>query len=223
VGQRAASEAGHIANTNVGRKPRTTKKSDDEIYKTQFQVTVNWFNNRTHFYNQIIMKLKLLIESTCIFSVLIGSCNHTEKPLTHEEKEQIKSEVISSIEIHVKDIIKQDYPEVMKFYFKDDYILFGDGNYWGDYKTVDDIWGKWLPRWKQISKWELKNHKVHVFSRDAAIDYVEWIHERVEEDGDTTKAYGFWVWGMQRFPDGWKSVNAAIDHTYTAGPNVKQN
>jgi len=167
------------------------------------------------------MKLKIKITAICICSVLIASCNDSEKTLTQEEKEQIKTEVINSIENHVKDIVNQDYDEVMKFYVKDDYILFGDGAYWGDYKTVDDIWGTWLPRWKKITKWELKNHKVHVFSRDAAIDYVEWTHERTEENGDTTKAYGFWVWGLQSYPEGWKSVNAAIDHIYTAGPNAK--
>lgn len=81
----------------------------------------------------------------------------------------------------------------MNYYVNEDYIVFGDGKYWGDYNTVDDIWGSALPAWKAIMKWELKNHKVHVFSREAAIDYVEWEHERIEEKGDTTKAFGFWV------------------------------
>lgn len=167
------------------------------------------------------MKLHALIPVICIFSIIIVSCNHTDKQLTGQEIKQIETEVIRSIENHVQDIINQDYDEVMKFYMKDDYILFGDGNYWGDYETVDDIWGTWLPRWEKITKWELKNHKVHVFSKDAAIDYVEWIHERIEEDGDTTKAYGSWAWGMQKFPEGWKSIGAMIDHRYTAGPNAK--
>lgn len=157
-----------------------------------------------------------------IIIVMIISCNQSERPLTSKEKEQIKTEVIASIEKHVHDIIRQDYNEVMKFYVKEDYFVFGNGTYWGDYSTVDDIWKTWLPKWKAITKWDLKNHKVHVFSKNAAIDFVEWDHERIEEDGDTTKAYGFWVWGMQRFPEGWKSVNAAIDHRYTAGPNAEK-
>jgi hypothetical protein len=161
-----------------------------------------------------------LFLTTCTCIVVMVSCNQTEKPLSEDEKEQIKVEVIASIEKHVEDIISQDYNEVMKFYVKENYILFGDGNYWGDYTTVDNIWGTWLPKWKEITLWNLKNHKVHVFSRDAAIDYVEWEHERIEENGDTTKAYGSWAWGMQRYQEGWKSVSAAIDHRYTAGPNA---
>jgi ketosteroid isomerase-like protein len=167
------------------------------------------------------MKRSISMITSCIFSVLIVSCNHTDTPLTEEEKELIKIEVINSIENHVQDIINQDYDDVMKFYVEDDYILFGDGTYWSDYETVDDIWGTWLPRWKKITKWELKNHKVHVFSTNAAIDYVEWIHERIEEDGDTTKAYGSWAWAMQKFPEGWRSTGAMIDHRYTAGPNAE--
>lgn len=167
------------------------------------------------------MKLQGLISVISFVSILIISCNSTEKPLSQNKRELIKAEVISSIENHVQDIINQDYQEVMKFYVKDDYILFGDGTYWGDYKTVDDIWGTWLPRWKKIAKWDLKNHKVLVFSEEGAIDYVEWIHERIEENGDTTKAYGSWAWTMQKFPEGWKSVGAMIDHRYTAGPMVE--
>ncbi len=87
------------------------------------------------------MKRAISMIISCIFSVLVVSCNHTDTPLTKEEKEPIKFEVINSIENHVEDIINQDYDEVMRFYVKDDFILFGDGTYWGDYETVDEIWG----------------------------------------------------------------------------------
>lgn len=165
------------------------------------------------------MKAKTLI--LCTSTIWMASCNQTEKPITSEENEQIKTEVIASVEKHLDDIISQDYQKVMKFYEKENYVIFGDGAYWGDYTTIDDIWRTWLPRWKAITKWDLKNHKVHVFSRDGAVDFVEWEHERIEEDGDTTKAYGFLVWGMQRYPDGWRSINVAVDHRYTAGPNME--
>lgn len=158
----------------------------------------------------------------CLCAVVIFSCQQHADTFSESEKKQVETEVIASIEKHVHDIISRDYNKVMTFYVKEGYTLFGDGTYWGDYKTVDDIWGTWLPKWRAITSWELKNHKVNVFSKDAAVDYVEWEHERIEENGDTTKAYGFWVWGMQRYPDGWKSISAAIDHRYTAGPNVKK-
>ena len=168
------------------------------------------------------MRVKAIILIT--WAMLIISCNKTEEHLTPEEKEQIKTEVISSIEKHVEDIISQDYNKVMQFYNKDDYVIYGDGTYWGDYSAIDDIWKTWLPKWQAITKWTAENHKIHVYSRDAAVDIMEWDHERIEEDGDTTRAYGSFVWGMQRFPDGWKSVYMVVDHRYTAGPwpNVKK-
>lgn len=149
-----------------------------------------------------------------VFMILLVSCNSVEQPLTEEEKEKIKDEVIADIEKHVKDIVAQDYEKVMPFYVKEDYILYGDGKYWGDYETIDNIWKKALSEWKVIKKWDMKNHKVYVYSRDAAVDYVEWEHERINADGDTTRGYGSWVWGMKRFPEGWRSVSAAVDHRY---------
>ena len=168
------------------------------------------------------MKFENPLPAIVVIMITIVSCNSTEKSLTLKEKEQIKTEVISSIEKHVSDIISRDYNKVMQFYVKDDYVLFGDGNFWGDYATIDDIWKTWLPKWQIITKWSMKNHKVHVYSKNAAVDFVEWEHERIEENGDTTRAHGFWVWGMERFPEGWKSVNAAVDHRYTAGPNSEK-
>jgi hypothetical protein len=155
------------------------------------------------------------------FLILFASCNSAEKPLNSKEKEQVKSEVIASLEKHVGDIVNMDYDKVMPFYVKEDYVLFGDGKYWGDYSTIDDIWKKCFSSWKVIIKWKMKNHKVHVYSKNSAVDYVEWEHARIGENGDTAKAYGFWVWGMQRFPEGWRSVNAAVDHRYTLLPTTK--
>ena len=47
---------------------------------------------------------------------------------------------------------------------------------------------------------------------------MSWDHARIEEDGDTTKPCGSFVWGMKRFPDGWKSVYVVVDHRYTDRP-----
>ncbi|MGB5274938.1 MAG: nuclear transport factor 2 family protein [Flavobacteriaceae bacterium] len=164
------------------------------------------------------MKSKILVFATCILSVLLISCKsnkQTTEALSNDEIKQIKTEIIESIANHIEVLKRLDYEEAMKFYTKENYMVFGDGKYWGDYSTVDDIWKTWLPRWKAITKWDLKNQKVHVFSRKSAIAYVEWDHARIEEDGSDTKAYGFWVFGMQRFQEGWKAVNSAIDHRYT--------
>jgi len=169
------------------------------------------------------MESKISIFTTCILSVLLISCkssNQTAEELSDNEIEQIKTEVIESIANHMEVLKRLDYEEAMKFYTKENYVIFGDGKYWGDYSAIDDIWKTWLPRWKEITKWDLKSQKIHVFSRNSAIAYVEWNHARIEEDGSDTKSYGFWVFGMQRFQEGWKSVNCAIDHRYTTKDGV---
>ncbi len=163
------------------------------------------------------MVQKSIIFVSSVICILLFSCNPVklaEKPIPNEEMEQIKIEVIASITNHIEVLKTLDYKKAMKFYHDENYIVFGDGKYWGDYSTIDDIWKSYLPKWRAIKKWDLKTQKVHVFSRSSAIAYVEWDHARIEENGNETRAYGFWVFGMQKFQDGWKSVNFAIDHRY---------
>ena len=85
------------------------------------------------------MESKILVFTTCILSVLLVSCNssnQTAEELSNNEIEQIKTEVIGSIANHIEVLKRLDYEEAMKFYTKENYIVFGDGKYWGDYSSL---------------------------------------------------------------------------------------
>ena len=94
------------------------------------------------------------------FLSLLSTCA-PEKPLSSEEIPQIKSDIIKRYSEHVKDLTNRDYERVMTFYANvDDFVLFGDGNYWGDYITIDQIWNMFLEDVKEIYKWDLMNHHI---------------------------------------------------------------
>jgi ketosteroid isomerase-like protein len=153
------------------------------------------------------------IESIVIF-VLLGCCQNEQK-LTADEISQIKSEIINRSEKHAGDLENLDYKSVMTFYANvDDFIVFGDGYYWGDYQTIDGVWNDILGNggWKKMLKWDLKNHKIHVFSKDAASYLVEFDHEHIEATGDTARSSGCFTYGMQKIEGEWKAVTVHVSH-----------
>ncbi len=152
---------------------------------------------------------------------LIIACNRLENSLSSSEKKEIESEIITVYQHHIIDLKNLDYEQVMKFYTKD-HILFGDGSYWGGYERVDEIWKWCMHNWQVITKWDLKNHQVHVFSDKAASYLVEYDCERIEPDGDTTKVTGCFSYGMQRFPQGWKAATAHVTHNYLPGYDPRE-
>ena len=156
------------------------------------------------------------------------SCDQLEQHvgLSVNEKSQIKEEIIESYEKHINDLKNLDYEEVMKYYANtDDHILFGDGSEWGDYNTVDAIWRSFCTQdVKSILKWELSNHQVHVFSRDAASYLVQFDNERIQANGDTTKVTGCFSYGMLKIDNKWKVVTTHVSHNYKIGydPRVQK-
>ena len=65
------------------------------------------------------------------------SCNQEDEKLSAAEIAQIKREIIKRSEKHVSDLKNLDYKPVMTFYANtQDFIVFGDGYYWGDYLTL---------------------------------------------------------------------------------------
>ena len=154
-----------------------------------------------------------------ILAIIITACSSQRSDeLTREEVAQIKQEIIKSYEKHVNDLKNLDYESVMKYYANvEDVILFGDGNYWGDYITINQIWKSFTGGVKQILKWDLKNHQVHVFSRNAASYLVEFDNERIEASGDTTKVTGCFSYGMQKIDGEWKVVTTHVTHNYKEG------
>ena len=152
-------------------------------------------------------KLDLLI----VFLVL--GCSQQLKQLSIDEVEQVKNDIIKRSEKHASDLENLDYKSVMTFYAKD-LIVFGDCYYWGDYLTMDGIWKVIHGEggWKKMLKWDLQNHKVHVFSRDAASYLVEFDHSHLVENGDTVRSSGCFTYGMQKIDGEWKAMTAHVTH-----------
>ncbi|MGK7390544.1 MAG: nuclear transport factor 2 family protein [Candidatus Cyclobacteriaceae bacterium M2_1C_046] len=145
--------------------------------------------------------------------MLTYGCNQQSHPLTLAEVEKIKSEIIERSEKHASDLENLDYNSVMTFY-SNDHIFFGDGYYWGDYTTVDGIWKDHLGEegWKKPVKMDLQNHKIHVFSKEAASYMVEFDHEHLAKNGNTIEASGCFTYGMQKIDGEWKAVTGHVTH-----------
>jgi len=147
--------------------------------------------------------------------LLLLGCSQQTQQLSTAEIAQIKEDIIKRSEKHASDLENYDYKSVMTFYANtEDFIVFGDGYYWGDYLTVDGLWKDILEKgdWKKVLKWDLKNHKVHVFSRDAASYLVEFDHEHIAANGDTVGSSGCFTYGMKKIDGDWKAVTAHVSH-----------
>lgn len=152
--------------------------------------------------------------STIFLSIMIlFSCNQLEKPLSVEDKEKIKKEIITVHGIHIQDLMNLDYEKVMTFYPKE-HIIFGDGEYWGDYNTIDKIWKGFTEEVRDMIKFNLDNHQVFIHNRNVASYLVEFENWRVEGNGDTTKVQGCFSYGMEKFSDGWKIIGQHVSHNY---------
>ena len=147
-----------------------------------------------------------------MIAFLVLGCSQQSKQLPVDEVEQITNDIIKRSERHASDLEILDYKSVMTFY-SDDLIVFGDGYYWGDYSTMNGIWRDILEKkWKKMLKWDLQNHKVHVFSRDAASYLVEFDHIHIAVNGDTARSSGCFAYGMQKIDGEWKAVTAHVTH-----------
>ena len=166
------------------------------------------------------MKPLDLYSAFVLFALALISCQVAEEPLTIEEKENIKKEIIEAYDGHIEDLMNLDYEEMMKFYPKE-HIIYGDGEYWGDYDKIDEIWRGFTSSVQVMLRWDVDNHQIFLHNRNAASYLVEFINWRIEENGDTTKVHGSFSFGMQHYPDGWKAVTQNVTHHYTAGPWVK--
>ncbi len=150
-----------------------------------------------------------------LFVIVLFSCQQKEEKLSAAETVQIKSDIIKRSEKHASDLENLDYEAVMTFYADtSDFIVFGDGYYWGDYLTVDGLWKDILGEggWKKMLKWDLQNHKVYVFSKDAASYLVEFDHAHLDEKSDTIRSAGCFTYGMQKIDGVWKAVTAHVSH-----------
>jgi hypothetical protein len=153
--------------------------------------------------------------STLLTVFLILGCSQQSEQLSVDEIEQIKKTIIERSNKHAQDLEDLNYPEIMTFYADiDDYIVFGDGYYWGDYKTIDGIWHDFTVGVKKVEKFDFFNHKIHVFSKDVASCFVEFDHERIDGNGNTTKGHGSFSFSMQNIDGDWKAVSSNATHNF---------
>ena len=156
--------------------------------------------------------------------VIVSGCQQSNNESTNAEREanlssdeiaQIKTEIENRIEQHAQELRDLDYEAMMTFYADvDDFIIFGDGYYWGDYQTVDGIWKDFTAGVKSMLRWDWSNPKIHVFSEDVATCLVEFYNERIEASGDTTKGHGCFSYSMQKLNGDWKAVTIHVTHNY---------
>ena len=157
---------------------------------------------------------------TFLFALLLlGRCQEglcqQEGQLSAEEIAQIKSDIIKRAERNAQDLRNLDHKAIMTFYADvNDFIVFGDGYYWGDYKTIDGVWKDFTVGVKKVMKWDIYNPKIHVFSKNVASCLVEFYHERNNGSGDTTKGHGCFSFGMQKIDNDWKVVTMHVTHNY---------
>ncbi|MFW6371166.1 MAG: nuclear transport factor 2 family protein [Bacteroidota bacterium] len=149
---------------------------------------------------------------TFLIISLVFSCSEPSDHLTSDETDKIKKQIIERSEKHASDLENMDFESVMTFY-SENLIFFGDGYYWGDYKTADGLWKDILEGgWKDILYWDLQNHKIHVFSKNAASYLVEFDHKHLEQNGDTVGSSGCFTYGMEKIDGEWKAVTGHVTH-----------
>ena len=155
----------------------------------------------------ILFALSLLI---CSQLKLYGQ----DSQLSEKEIEEIKREIIKRAEKQENDLNKLDYEEIMTFYADvDDFIIFGDGYYWGDYITIDLIWKSFTTNVKE-NIWEFSNPKILVFTKDIASLLVEFDHKRINQNGENVGGHGCFSLAMQRIDGDWKVVTMHVTHNY---------
>lgn len=155
-----------------------------------------------------------------LLTFMLFACNQQNDELSADAIERIKEDIIKSSERHAQGIENLDYETVMEFYGEvEDFVIFGDGYYWGDYLTCSGIWKDFLnpENWRKMVRWDLSNHKVSVISNDAASYLVEFDNVRVSMTGDTTIVKGCFTYGMKKIGEDWKAVTVHVTHNYKPG------
>lgn len=142
--------------------------------------------------------------------ILFLSCRkRTKEPM----KADIKLEISAMYRCHIKDLKNLDHAALMIHYADvEDHILFGDGEYWGDYQTVYEIWENFIQGTKEILEWNISNEHLHVLSESSASYLMEYYNERINISGDTIKDRGSVGYGLKKIDDSWSIVTTSVSH-----------
>ncbi|TMU54475.1 hypothetical protein FGG15_09640 [Flagellimonas algicola] len=95
---------------------------------------------------------------------------------------------------------------------EDNHVLFGDGEYWGNYKTVSDIWENFIQDTKKILEWNTSNEYVNLLSKNSASYLMEYYSVRINKSGDTLKVRGSVGYGLKKLDGNWKIVTTNVFH-----------
>lgn len=142
--------------------------------------------------------------------ILFLSCkNRTES----SSEAKSKSEITLMYQSHIKDLKNLNHTALMTHYADvEDHILFGDGEYWGDYETVNNIWKNFIGDTREILKWNLSNEHLHLLSENSASYLMEYYNERITKSGDTLKVRGSVGYGLKKINDNWCIVTTNVSH-----------
>ncbi|WP_222707947.1 hypothetical protein [Flagellimonas hymeniacidonis] len=94
----------------------------------------------------------------------------------------------------------------------DDHILFGDGQYWGNYQTVNDIWKNFIGDTQEILVWNLSNEHINLLSNNSASYITEYYNQRINNKGDTIKVRGSVGYGLIKVKSEWRIVTTNVSH-----------
>jgi len=141
---------------------------------------------------------------------LIVSC---QKQIEKTAKTDQKTAISKMYRIHVEDLKNLDHAKLMTHYADvDDHILFGDGEYWGNYQTVNDIWKNFIGDTKEILIWNLSNEHINLLSDNSASYLMEYYNERIDNKGDTLKVRGSAGYGLRKIENKWRIVTTNVSH-----------
>ena len=141
--------------------------------------------------------------------VLIGCKEQNAELLTVA----LQNEISEMYDRHIEDLKNLDHPKLMTHYLDaDDHVLFGDGEYWGNYQTVNDIWKRFIGDTREILIWSLSEEHITLLSNDSASYLMEYYNERINNEGDTLKVRGSVGYGLRKVESKWRIVTTNVSH-----------
>lgn len=156
-----------------------------------------------------------------LLMLVLVSCK-SSTDLTELEIQLIKNELIQALDNHIDDVVALDYDKVMSFYAAD-HNFFMDGKQLGKYQDIAEVY-KWaMDNWQEIYRYQMHDHNIEVFSKEAAMMTALFNHGRIEPSGDTTESTGVCSYGMRKINDKWQIVIQQMDHIYSIKDGKIQN
>ena len=142
--------------------------------------------------------------------IFFGACNER---LEQSQEIDLKKEIFEMYQSHIEALTNLDHARLMSHYEDEyDHVLFGDGEYWGKYQTVDAIWKGFIQDTKEILEWNISNEHVNLLSDSSASYLMEFYNVRINKLEDTLKVRGSVSYGLKKLDGIWKIVTTNVSH-----------